>query len=141
MHLNTKFKNFIEHITHASAEASPVGEDDKRQLFALVEVLDGLSGFISAVGEPYSSGLLHHVFLRVEICRIGWSNFFDGPCLCSNYTREETKEDVTPRYRRPMIVTYPTGIPPNRALPTTTVFAQPERVSIQESLSKNPENH
>ena len=35
----------------------------------------------------------------------------------------------------------PIGIPPSFARPVTTVFAHPPRVSIQESLSKNPEIH
>jgi hypothetical protein len=34
----------------------------------------------------------------------------------------------------------PMGMPPRRARPTTTVWAQPERVSWNESLSKKPES-
>lgn len=60
----------VEHVALPPREATPVGEDNKRQPL-VVDVLDRLSGLVGAVGEPDSTGLSFRGFeRRKQVARI-----------------------------------------------------------------------
>jgi hypothetical protein len=55
--VHTKLEDLIKHITHTSREATPIGKDEKRQLFSFVKVFDSLRCFIRTVREPNTTRL------------------------------------------------------------------------------------
>ncbi|RUS26109.1 hypothetical protein BC938DRAFT_471233 [Jimgerdemannia flammicorona] len=93
--VRTVLENFVEHVALTTGEATPVGEDDQRQLLALVEVVDGLSSLEGRIGVPHLTGFHQHLLMRVGVGGIGRDNVLDGPGLDSNAAHGDTTETCT----------------------------------------------
>ena len=89
-------EDLVVHVALTARETTPVGEDHKRQLLAIVEVLNGLSSLEGRVGVPDTTGFRSDLLNGVGVGRIGRSDVLNRASLDTDDTnRDATKASTT----------------------------------------------
>jgi len=91
-------QNLVKHVALASRESPPVGKNDQRELFSLVEVVDGLRRLEGRVWEPHLTSLLVDLLLRVSVGRVGGNNLLHGSRLNGNHSHRDASEASPPSH-------------------------------------------
>mmetsp|Transcript_14117 Transcript_14117/g.35639 ORF Transcript_14117/g.35639 Transcript_14117/m.35639 type:complete len:505 (-) Transcript_14117:4504-6018(-) len=97
---STVLEHLREHVASAARETPPVGENDQRQVFTAVEILDGLRSLESRVRKPDLTGLGLDNVLRLGVRGIRWDVTFYRPCLHCDDTDGDTPEAPTSHHNR-----------------------------------------